>query len=85
MQIKGVYICDGKACASCKTDTTGCIRTYNENHAINNDSVELIHLIKEKFNKYNVKLMNLAGEKFNIVLDSRNKILYFMEKGEFDE
>lgn len=70
MQIKGIYICDGKACTLCKTDTTGCIRTYNENHAINKSSVELMHLIKDKF---------------NIILDSTNEILYFREKGEFDE
>ena len=69
MQIKGIFICDGKACASCGADK-GCIRTFNENHAINNNSVELIHLIKEKF---------------NIIVDSTNEILYFREKGEFDE
>ncbi|MBR4314326.1 MAG: hypothetical protein IKP66_05395 [Lachnospiraceae bacterium] len=86
MEIKGMFICDGKACTLCKTDTTGCIRTFNENHAINNDSVELVHLIKENFNKDNVELMHLAEEKFNIILyPSTNETLYFIEKGEFDE
>lgn len=65
MQIKGIYICDGKACALCGEVDKGCIRTFNENHAINKNSVELVHLIKEKF---------------NIVLDSVNDKLYFMEK-----
>ena len=64
MQIKGVYICDGKACASCETNEY-CTRTFNEDHALNKDIVELVHLIKEKF---------------NIISDPTSDKLYFEEK-----
>lgn len=64
MQIKGVYICDRNACASCETNEY-CTRTFNEDHAVNKDIVELVHLIKEKF---------------NIISDPTSDKLYFEEK-----
>ena len=74
MQIKGVYICDCKACSmSCKADK-GCIRTFNEDHAVNKDAVELVHLIEEKFNIV-----------FNMASDPAGDKLYFIEKSESEE